>query len=100
MPEQPEAVQSIVFVVDDDNSLREALSSLLRSVGLRVEVFGSTADFLHHRLLDDAAACLVLDIRLPGQSGLDFKPNSPRRACKFPSFSSADTAISRCRFTP
>jgi FixJ family two-component response regulator len=64
--------QPIVFVVDDDASLRQALKSLLRSVGLRVEVFGSAADFLKYKL-PDAAACLVLDIRLPGVSGLDFQ---------------------------
>ncbi len=71
MKEQP-GPQSIVFVVDDDASLREALKSLLRSVGLRVEVFGSGADFLKIKL-PDAAACLVLDVRLPGLSGLDFQ---------------------------
>jgi FixJ family two-component response regulator len=53
-------------------SLRDALSSLLRSVGLRVEVFGAAADFLKGRL-PDAVSCLVLDIRLPGVSGLDFQ---------------------------
>ena len=83
-PEQPEA-QSIVFVVDDDASLREALKSLLRSVGLRVEVFGSAADFLkHHRHLDDGAACLVLDIRLPGQSGLDFQAELAKAGIQIP----------------
>jgi len=71
MKEQPE-IQSTVFVVDDDASLREAIQSLLRSVGLRVEVFGSSADFLKAKI-PDAAACLVLDIRLPGISGLDFQ---------------------------
>jgi len=64
--------QSIVFVVDDDASLREALKSLLRSVGLRVETFGAAVDFLKYKL-PEAAACLVLDIRLPGVSGLDFQ---------------------------
>ena len=66
---------SIVFVVDDDASLRQALKSLLQSVGLRVEAFGSAADFLNNkRLADDiAAACLVLDVQLPGVSGLDFQ---------------------------
>jgi FixJ family two-component response regulator len=68
---QPEA-QSIVFVVDDDVSLREAIKSLLRSVGLQVEVFGTAADFLKNKF-PDVAACLVLDIRLPGVSGLDFQ---------------------------
>jgi len=69
--EQPQ-VQSIVFVVDDDASLREAIKSLLRSVGLQVEVFGRAADFLKKKL-PDVESCLVLDIRLPGVSGLDFQ---------------------------
>jgi FixJ family two-component response regulator len=71
MKEQPET-ESVVFIVDDDESLREALKSLLRSVGLRVEAYGSGADFLKTKL-PDAAACLVLDVRLPGVSGLDFQ---------------------------
>jgi FixJ family two-component response regulator len=62
----------IVFVVDDDLSVREALSSLLRSVGLQVETFASARDFLQHRRLD-APACLVLDVRMPGMSGLDLQ---------------------------
>src|SRR5271168_4778481 len=66
MKEHPE-VQPIVFVVDDDVSLREALKNLLRSIGIRVEVFGSAAAFLKYKV-SDAAACLVLDIRLPGVS--------------------------------
>jgi len=71
MKEHPEA-QSIVFVVDDDVSVREALKNLLQSVDLEVEAFGSAADFLKYKL-PDAAACLVLDIRMPGVSGLDFQ---------------------------
>ena len=71
MKEQPEA-RSIVFVVDDDASVRVAISSLLRSVGLEVEVFGTAAEFLNNKS-PDVAACLVLDIRLPGVSGLDFQ---------------------------
>jgi len=69
---QTEAARSIVFVVDDDASVREAIGSLLRSVGLQVELFGTAAEFLKNKL-PDAAACLVLDIRLPGVSGLDFQ---------------------------
>ena len=61
-----------VFVVDDDESMREALRSLFRSVKLRVETFGSTTDFLRSKLAD-VASCLVLDVRLPGISGLDFQ---------------------------
>jgi FixJ family two-component response regulator len=64
---------SIVFVVDDDASLRQALASLLQSVDLRVETFGSAGDFLKNKVPDDIAACLVLDVRLPGLSGLDFQ---------------------------
>ena len=65
----------IVFVVDDDASMRQALTSLLQSVGLRVEAFGSAADFLKkgHAVNGIAAACLILDVRLPGVSGLDFQ---------------------------
>jgi FixJ family two-component response regulator len=63
---------SIVFVVDDDASLREALKSLIRSVGLQVELFGSVNEFMQ-RKGPDAPSCLVLDIRLPGISGLDFQ---------------------------
>lgn len=62
----------VVFVVDDDRSLREALSSLIRSIGLRVETFASAQEFLECPR-SDAAACLVLDVRLPGLSGLDLQ---------------------------
>lgn len=62
----------IVFVVDDDLSVREALSSLIRSVGLQVETFASAREFLQrHR--PDAPACLVLDVRMPGMSGLELQ---------------------------
>lgn len=65
---------SVVFVVDDDLSVREALQSLLRSVGHVVEAFECTRDLLEHRQrMADAAGCLVLDVRLPGQSGLDLQ---------------------------
>ncbi|WP_431081904.1 response regulator transcription factor [Pseudomonas thivervalensis] len=63
---------SIVFVVDDDASMRDALSNLLRSVGIRVETFASTADFLRQPKTD-CPSCLVLDVRLQGASGLDFQ---------------------------
>jgi FixJ family two-component response regulator len=72
--EQGEA-ETLVFVVDDDASVQQALTSLLQSVALHVEAFGSTADFLKRwRTADSiAAACLILDVRLPGVSGLDFQ---------------------------
>jgi len=63
---------SIVFVIDDDASVREALESLIRSIGLRVETFPSTRDFLKKRL-PEISRCLVLDVRLPGTSGLSFQ---------------------------
>jgi len=70
---QPATAEApIVFVVDDDESVREALRSLFRSVSLKVETFGSAADFLQSEL-PDVASCLVLDVRLPGVSGLDFQ---------------------------
>jgi FixJ family two-component response regulator len=61
-----------VFLVDDDASVREALSSLIRSVGLRVEVFSSAREFLREKA-PDGPACLVLDVRLPGLSGMDLQ---------------------------
>ncbi len=65
---------SVVFVVDDDLAIREALQSLLRSVGHEVEAFESTRDLLEQRQrMADAAGCLVLDVRLPGQSGLELQ---------------------------
>jgi FixJ family two-component response regulator len=64
--------QPVVFVVDDDESVRGALARLFRSVGMQTEVFGSAAEFLQSKL-PDAASCLILDVRLPGQSGLDFQ---------------------------
>jgi FixJ family two-component response regulator len=62
----------VVFVVDDDSSLRHALTNLLRSVGLRVETFGSAREFLAGPR-PDAHGCVVLDVRLPGLSGLDLQ---------------------------
>ena len=61
-----------VLVVDDDPEVRDALSSLFRSVGLDPRLFASTVEFLQHKL-PEAPCCLVLDIRLPGVGGLDFQ---------------------------
>jgi FixJ family two-component response regulator len=66
------AAESIVFVIDDDVAVRTTLSSLFRSMGLRVELFGSAHEFAQNKM-PDVASCLVLDIRLPGVSGLDFQ---------------------------
>ena len=67
----------VVFVIDDDASMREAIKSLLSSVGLSVETFGSAPDFFGKKL-PDAAVCLVIDVRLPGLSGLDFQAELSR----------------------
>src|ERR1700723_1723154 len=61
-----------VFVVDDDDLVRAAIESMLKSVGLRAETFGTTEEFLR-RQRPDGPSCLVLDVRLPGVSGLDFQ---------------------------
>lgn len=68
MPVEP---SPIVYVIDDDASVRAALEDLLASMGLQVRAFASTGEFLAHAM-EDAPACLVLDVRMPGQSGLDF----------------------------
>src|SRR5690242_12330573 len=65
-------VDAMVFVIDDDESIREALRSLIRSVGLNVETFASAHEFLE-RPRPDVPACLILDVRMPGVSGLDLQ---------------------------
>jgi FixJ family two-component response regulator len=72
-----------VFVIDDDPSVREAVCSLLQSVGLKVELFGSVADFLA-AWRREGPACLVLDIRLPDRSGLDFQDDLARAQIHLP----------------
>jgi len=72
MKKELSEAQSVVFVIDDDASMRQALQRLFRSVGLLAQVFGSTEEFLNTEL-PDVASCLVLDVRLPGGSGLDFQ---------------------------
>ena len=63
---------SIVFVIDDDESVRRALRRLIHSIGLQVELFGSAQEFLQ-RPRPDVPSCMILDVRLPGISGLDFQ---------------------------
>lgn len=64
--------ESVVFIIDDDLSMRRALINLFQSVGLEVEAFGSASELLKNKL-PEVASCLVLDIRLPGSSGLDLQ---------------------------
>jgi len=71
MKEEPKST-SIVYVVDDDASMRNALANLFRSVGLQSALFGSGSELLQSKL-PEVPSCLVLDIRLPGLSGLDFQ---------------------------
>src|ERR1700730_18335139 len=74
---------SVVFVVDDDVSVRESLKNLFRSVGLRVKTFGTAHEFMssgNH----DVAGCLVLDVRLPGLSGLDLQRQLVQANVKMP----------------
>ena len=64
--------EALVLVVDDDDSVRKALARLMRSVGLNVETFGSAGEFLA-REPHPGPACLILDVRMPGLSGLDLQ---------------------------
>jgi len=75
--------QAVVFVVDDDEDLRDGLSNLLRTVGLQVKGFASATDFLKSKL-PDAPSCLVLDVRLPGMSGLDFQSELTKKNIGIP----------------
>ena len=75
--------QAVVFVVDDDAAVRDSMSSLIRSVGLRVELFGTAAEFLA-RKLPAAPCCLVLDVRLPRLSGLDLQAELAKANIQIP----------------
>jgi FixJ family two-component response regulator len=77
------AATSTVVVVDDDTSVREALTDLFNSVGLRTVTFGSAAEFLKAPL-PDGPSCLVLDVRMPGVSGLDFQEQLARTNVNVP----------------
>jgi FixJ family two-component response regulator len=74
---------SVVFIVDDDAAVREAIESLLRSVDLQVATFGSASEFLRSKL-PDVPGCLVLDVRLPGLSGLDFQTELAKAGIQIP----------------
>jgi FixJ family two-component response regulator len=73
----------IIYIVDDDANVREGLQSLLQSVGLRSETFSSTTALLKSRLADEAS-CLILDVRLPGLSGLDFQAEVSKEQINVP----------------
>jgi FixJ family two-component response regulator len=79
----PNSEEPVVLVVDDDEGMREALRSLLRSVGLRVEMFRSAAAFFQAEL-PTAPTCILLDVRLPGQSGLELQAELIREDIHIP----------------
>jgi RNA polymerase sigma factor (sigma-70 family) len=82
-PDDAAAAPPIVFVIDDDESMRRALERLLRSVGLQVETFSAASEFVG-RALPDRPACVILDLRLPGQSGLDVQESLARAGREVP----------------
>ena len=75
--------EATVFVVDDDAPLRESLRNLIRSVGLRVELFASAQEFLQSQQ-PDTPSCLVLDVRMPGLSGLDLQKQTSEAGLEIP----------------
>jgi len=75
-----------VFIVDDDPSVRKALKRLIESVGLEVETFASAQEFLDHEQ-PDKPSCLVLDVRMPGMSGLELQEQLTASALRYPSYS-------------
>ena len=74
---------SVVFVIDDDVSVRAAIGSLIRSVGLRAEVFASVPEFLAHKR-SSTTSCLIIDVRLPGVSGLEFQSELTKANAEIP----------------
>ena len=78
-----EKQSSTVYVVDDDESIREAISNLLESIGIRSEHFASTEEFLRSGRAG-APGCLVLDVRLPGMTGVEFQQELIRRNIRMP----------------
>jgi FixJ family two-component response regulator len=81
--ERPDPEQPVVFIVDDDASTRGSLSSLIRSIGLRAEAFASAPEFIAADR-PDAPSCLILDVRLPGVSGLDFQAELAKAKIQIP----------------
>ena len=77
------APSSMVFIIDDDASVRDAIHTLLSSIGLHSEVFESAEEFLHARR-PSVPSCLVLDIRLPGVNGLDFQDELEQAGVRIP----------------
>jgi FixJ family two-component response regulator len=84
MQKKPEtSATPVVFVIDDDASVRGAIGSLIRSIGLRAEVFASVSEFLAHKR-SATRSCLILDVRLPGVSGLEFQSELAKANAEIP----------------
>ena len=83
MNSAPKEVQPTVVIIDDDEGVREALRGLLRSVGLQAEVYGTVREFLNDGAVD-RPGCLVLDVRLPGQGGLEFYEGIAKAKVRLP----------------
>jgi FixJ family two-component response regulator len=90
-------VKPTVVVIDDDPDLRGSVGRLLRSLGLDALLFGSISEFLAAKL-PDVPTCLVLDVRLPGQSGLDFQRELVATSKQLPIILLQGMATSRCRY--
>lgn len=82
-PNATGAAEPVVYVVDDEESVRGALRRLLRAVGMRVETFASAREFLEHPL-EEGPSCLVLDVRMPGMSGVELQREMARRGIQVP----------------
>jgi FixJ family two-component response regulator len=89
----------LVCVIDDESSIRESLSNLLRSVGLKVQTFASAQEFLTKRPRE-ALSCLVLDVQLPGISGLDLQQELARGDAQMPTIFITGHCDSPCLFAP
>jgi FixJ family two-component response regulator len=77
------AAVPVVFVIDDDELVRTAIQGMLKSVGLRCETFATPQDFLRSKR-PDGPSCLILDVRLPGGSGLDFQRELANASIRIP----------------
>jgi len=91
--------ESIVFIIDDDSLYRASTERLVRSAGFSVQSFQSAGDFLNTRR-PDVPSCLVLDVRLPGSSGLDFQRELAEAGVYLPIILLRGTVISPCRSKP
>jgi FixJ family two-component response regulator len=90
---------SVVYLIDDDESVRRALQRLLRSAGLDVKAFSSAEEFLQSGNLDEKGACIILDIRMPGLTGFDLQEKLASKGVRIPviSVSAFDDAGTRER---